>query len=295
MFTIGATAFYGTNARSIHIENSRTGVLSKMAKPGSNQWLPSTLLLPLRVFLGATFLYAGVQHLTDPSYFDPSKPGFIGHLIVQYAVGSPLHDFLLGAVEPRAVSFGYLVATGEIMIGLAALFGLLFRIACVAGLALNLTFFLSATWTVFPFYFGSDIVFAVGWLTLLLTGPQANMSVDGVLSRRFPSLNWFISGSSAIPQAETTQPEKPNAPAQTLQVPSKAGLYPKQVREVNSSFNRIKEQFLGNEETQTVLEMLRVFVISLGVDRKDSVKVLDGITNTLRRDAWQKETAGGSE
>jgi len=266
-----------------------------MAKASSYQWLPATLLLPLRVFLGATFLYAGAQHLTDPSYFDPSRPGFIGRLITQYAVGSPLHDFLLGVVEPHAVSFGYLVATGEILIGLAVLSGLLFRIACVAGLALNLTFFLSATWTVFPFYFGSDIVFAVGWLTLLLTGPQAAMSVDGVLSRRFTSLNWLISGSSAIPKAEITQPEKPPAPMQTLQVPSKAGLYPKQVREVNSSFNRIKEQFLGNEETQTVLEMLRVFVISLGVDRKDSVKVLDGITNTLSRDAWRQETTERSE
>jgi uncharacterized membrane protein YphA (DoxX/SURF4 family) len=268
-----------------------------MTKAGSYQWLPSTLLLPLRVFLGATFVYAGVQHLTDPSYFDPSRPGFIGRLITQYALGSPLHDFLLSVVEPHAVSFGYLVATGEILIGLAVIFGLLFRVACVAGLALNLTFFLSATWTVFPFYFGSDIVFAVGWLTLLLTGPQANMSIDGVLSRRFTSLSWLISGSSAIPKAEITQPEKPpaQAPMQTLQVPSKAGLYPKQVREVNSSFNRIKEQFLGNEETQTVLEMLRVFVISLGVDRKDSVKVLDGITNTLNRDAWQQETTERSE
>jgi len=268
-----------------------------MAKTANYQWLPSTLLLPLRLFMGATFLYAGVQHLTDPSYFDPSRPGFIGRLITQYAVGSPLHDFLLGVVEPHAVAFGYLVAAGEFLIGLAVIFGLLFRIACAAGLALNLTFFLSATWTVFPFYFGSDIVFAVGWLTLLLTGPQASISIDGVLSRRFNSLNWLISGSSAIPKAETAQPEKPpaQAPMQTLQVPSKADLYPKQVREVNSSFNRIKEQFLGNEETQTILEMLRVFVISLGVDRKDSVKVLDGITNTLSRDAWQKETAGGPE
>jgi uncharacterized membrane protein YphA (DoxX/SURF4 family) len=266
-----------------------------MTKVSGYQWLPSTLLLPLRLFLGATFIYAGIQHLTDPSYFDPSKPGFIGRLVTQYAVGSPLHDFLLGVVKPQAVSFGYLVATGEILIGLAVLVGFLFRIACVAGLALNLTFFLSATWTVFPFYFGSDIVFAVGWLTLLLTGPQANMSIDGALARRFSSLSWLVSGSSAIPKSETTQPEKTSMPMETLQVPSKAGLYPKQVREVNSAFNRIKEQFLGNEETETVLEMLRVFVISLGIDRKDSVKVLDGITNTLSRDAWQQETTGRSE
>ncbi len=38
-----------------------------------------------------------------------------------------------------------------------------------------------------------------------------------------------------------------------------------------------------------------VFVISLGIDRKDSVKVLDGITNTLSRDAWQQETTERSE
>ncbi len=243
------TAIHTKNSRgeAFYLGWRRRAVINGFPQPSScpsgSSWAPLSFMQELR-------------HLTDPSYFDPTRPGFIGRLIIQYAVGSPLHDFLLGVVEPHAVSFGYLVATGEVLIGLAVLSGLLFRIACVAGLALNLTFFLSATWTVFPFYFGSDIVFAVGWLTLLLTGPQAAMSVDGVLSRRFTSFNWLISGSSAIPKTETMQPEKPPVPMQTLQVPSKAGLYPKQVREVNSSFNRIKEQFLGNEETQTVLEML---------------------------------------
>jgi thiosulfate dehydrogenase [quinone] large subunit len=85
------------------------------------------LLLPLRAFMGITFLYAGIQHLTDPTYFDPSKPGYIGHLITQYAVGSPLHDFLLGTVGPSAVAFGYVVAIGEALIGVAILLGFLFR------------------------------------------------------------------------------------------------------------------------------------------------------------------------
>jgi hypothetical protein len=44
--------------------------------------------------MGATFLYAGIQHLTDQSYFDPSKPGYIGHLISQYAVILRLVIFL---------------------------------------------------------------------------------------------------------------------------------------------------------------------------------------------------------
>jgi uncharacterized membrane protein YphA (DoxX/SURF4 family) len=260
-----------------------------MKKNGKSQWLPSNLLLPLRAFLGATFLYAGFQHLTDASYFDPTKPGFIGHLITQYAVGSPIRGFLLGIAEPNAIAFGYLVATGEILIGLAVITGLLFRVACVAGLALNLTFFLSATWNVFPFYFGSDIVFAVGWLTLLLTGPQTNMSIDGMLSRRFSSMAWLTSGQ-APPRTEEAALQEETQPTVKAQVPQKAGLYPKQVREVNNAFDRIKEQFLGNDETQTVLEMIRVFIISLGVDRNDSGKVLQAVTNTLTRDAWRQDT-----
>ena len=135
-------------------------------------------------------------------------------------------------------------------------------------------------------------MFAIGWFTLLLTGPQTNLSLDGTISRRFGSLSWLVTGSPTIPVSETPQPEKTIPVMETMQVPEKALLYPKQVREVNNAFNRIKEQFLGNEETQTVLEMARVFVISLGVDRKDSVKVLDGLLNTLNRDAWKQDPAG---
>lgn len=63
--------------------------------------------------MGVTFIYAGMQHLTDPAYFNPSKPGYIGHLVSGYAAGSPIHDFLLGVVAPNAVGFGYLVAIGN--------------------------------------------------------------------------------------------------------------------------------------------------------------------------------------
>jgi thiosulfate dehydrogenase [quinone] large subunit len=262
-----------------------------LAKTPNYECFPSNLLLPLRLFMGATFLYAGIQHLTDPSYSDPSKPGFIGHLVTQYAVGSPIHDFLLGVVKPSVISFGYLVAAGEILIGLAILVGLVFRIACIAGLALNVTFFLSATWNVSPSYFGSDIVIDVVWLALLLTGPQANLSLDGVLSRRFSSLSWLVFGPSST-FVEESKPQPPPI-ITTMRVLEKAGLYPKQVREVNSAFSRIKDQFLDNEEIQTVLEMVRVFVVSLGVDRQDAMKVLDGLHNTLKRDAWKQEAAVG--
>jgi len=229
--------------------------------------------------MGLTFVYAGIQHLTDPSFFDPSKSGYIGHLISQYAVGSPLHDFLLSAVAPNAVSFGWTVAIAEVLIGVATLTGFLFRPAAIAGLILNFMFFLSATWNAFPFYFGSDIVFVMCWLTLLLTGPQPRLSVDGALANRFRSLSLLVTKSA--PTATPLEVAKPIE----VQVPlaKRADLYPKQVQEVSRAFDRIKQQFVWHRETVTILEFVRAFVISLGVDRTDTPRLLSGIEALVNR------------
>lgn len=128
-------------------------------------------LLPLRLFLGGTFVYAGIQKLTDPQYFKASAPGYIGKQIASFAHGSPIGSLLLHVAAPHAVLFGALVAYGEIAIGLGALIGLLFRPAAFFGAVLSLIFFLSASWRVYPYFYGADIVFLFGWITLLLAGP----------------------------------------------------------------------------------------------------------------------------
>ncbi|MGA3110092.1 MAG: TQO small subunit DoxD [Candidatus Bathyarchaeia archaeon] len=254
------------------------------AKISGNPIRPASLLWPLRIFMGFTFLYAGLQHLTDPSYFDPSMAGYIGKLVVGYATGSPIHAFLIGVVEPSAVSFGYSVAIGECLIGIAVLTGFLFRIAAFAGLLLNFTFYLSATWNAFPFYFGSDIVFVMCWLTLLLTGPQPKYSVDSVLATRYRSLSWLVPKPLQVSlQTNVVKPITIETPEVQVSIPSKATLYPNQVREINNAFDRIKRQFILHRETQTMLEFVRAFVISLGVDRNDAVRILSALQNILTR------------
>ena len=141
------------------------------------------VLLPLRLFLGVTFIYAGIQKFTDPQFFHPGKAGFIGRQMIAFANGSPLHGFLLNVVVPHAMLFGFMVAYGEIAIGLGVLIGLLFRPAAFFGLLLSLIFFLSATWHVYPYFYGADIVFAFCWLTLLINGP---------LNTGFPSVDEFL-------------------------------------------------------------------------------------------------------
>jgi thiosulfate dehydrogenase [quinone] large subunit len=127
----------------------------------------------MRLFLGITFAYAGMQKLTDPQFFQSSAPGYIGNQLIAFAHNSPLYDLIINVVVPHALLFGYAIALGEIAIGLATLCGLLFRPAAFFGLLLSLMFFLTASWHVYPYFYGSDIVFAFCWLLMLLHGPVA--------------------------------------------------------------------------------------------------------------------------
>jgi len=133
--------------------------------------IPAWTILPLRFFLGVSFLAGGWDKLTDPTYLNPSSPSYIGAQMSQFAPGTPLEGFLLNFAVPNATLFGVMVMGGEFCIGIAVLLGLLTRFSAAMGLLLNLTFYLSATWNVHPFFLGSDLPYVFGWLTLLLAGP----------------------------------------------------------------------------------------------------------------------------
>lgn len=126
-------------------------------------------LLPLRFFFGATFLYAGFDKLLDPRFLDPTSPGSIQAQMVVFVRVSPL-GALVRAGEPYAVALGLLIALAEVAIGLGALTGLAFRFAAAGGAALSLLFWLTASWTTQPYYFGPDLPYAVGWLVLAIAG-----------------------------------------------------------------------------------------------------------------------------
>lgn len=135
-------------------------------------------LLPLRLFIGATFVYAGLDKLTDPAFFDAGAPTSIGQQLAGYVrTGTPLSWLLTNLAIPHATFFGALIALGELWVGLATLAGLLTRLAALGGLALSLTFYLTSSWTISPYFMGPDLPYALGWLTLLLAGPSA-LSLD---------------------------------------------------------------------------------------------------------------------
>ena len=55
----------------------------------STPLLPGLALFPLRLFLGGTFVYAGIQKLTDPGFLHPGAATYIGTQLHSFAVGTP--------------------------------------------------------------------------------------------------------------------------------------------------------------------------------------------------------------
>ncbi len=148
--------------------------------------LSERILLPLRLFLGVTFVYAGIQKFSDPQFFNPNAIGYIGRQIMAISTNTPISGLLLHVALPHAKFFGVAIALGEIAIGLGTLYGFLLRPATFFGLLLSLMFFLSASWHTYPYFYGSDIVFVFSWITLLLAGPlhSGMLTIDGLLVPR---------------------------------------------------------------------------------------------------------------
>jgi thiosulfate dehydrogenase (quinone) large subunit len=153
--------------------NSAPPIFTSRLMGWSTITVPAWVALPLRLFLGVTFAYAGIQKLTDPGYFRPSAPSYIGRQMLGFAHGTPLGGLLLHLVVPHATLFGELIAWGELAIGLGVLIGVLVRPAAFCGALLSLVFFLTASWRVYPYFYGSDIVFLFGWTVIILAGPRS--------------------------------------------------------------------------------------------------------------------------
>jgi thiosulfate dehydrogenase [quinone] large subunit len=144
---------------------------------------PGWLLLPLRGFLGITFIYAALQKLANPTYLNPANPASVVGQMKLLRHVSPIGPLLgLSLHAPTAV--GLLIAFGELAVGGAVLLGLWTRLAAVGGMALSLTFLLTVSWRTTPYYYGSDIVFFFAWSVIAAFGAAHVLSLDGWLLQR---------------------------------------------------------------------------------------------------------------
>ena len=140
-------------------------------------------LLPVRLFLGVTFVYAGIQKLSDPGFLSPGAPTYIGTQLRGFAHGTPGGFVLRALAIPHPRAAGVLVALAEIAIGLLVTAGVLTRAAAAAGLAVNALLFFTNSWHTHPYFLGSDIVFVFAWLPFVVVGSSRQASLERALGR----------------------------------------------------------------------------------------------------------------
>ncbi len=162
-------------------------------QPRADRWIAYGTL-PLRLFLGATFAYAGLQKISDPGFLQPGSSTYIGTQLQAFAAHSPI-GFLIQLVAlpvPQLAGIGVIAV--ELAIGLLVLLGLATRWAAAAGALLSLVLFLTASWAVQPYFLGSDSIYAVAWITLVLVGDQGVVTVRPLI---FGSLKADLRGRPA--------------------------------------------------------------------------------------------------
>ena len=138
-----------------------------MLKRMKTSWGSHTFSIAiLRLWLGITWVYAGWYKATDPQFLTPNTSGYIGTQLANYQLNSPI-SFLLRHMVERAGIVGLFVMLSEFAIGFATLTGFMLVYASLGGLLMSATLWLSASWSVKPYFLGSDTAYVVMWAVLL--------------------------------------------------------------------------------------------------------------------------------
>ncbi|CAM5498446.1 DoxX family protein [Streptomyces purpurascens] len=139
-------------------------------------------LLPLRIFLGVTFIYAGLDKITDSAFMKDSGAGSIGDMMRAVRDSSAI-PALVDLSLKSPVGFGYAIAFGELAVGIGTLLGVLARLAAFGGALISLSLWLTVSWASDPYYYGNDLAYLMAWTPLVLAGAPL-WSVDAALRSR---------------------------------------------------------------------------------------------------------------
>ncbi|MFJ8072614.1 DoxX family protein [Streptomyces sp. NPDC096176] len=139
-------------------------------------------LLPLRLFLGVTFIYAGIDKLTDSAFMSASGTGSVGELMNGVRDSSAV-PALVDLALSNPDGFGYAIALGELAVGIGTLVGLLARLAALGGALISLSLWLTVSWQTDPYYYGNDLAYLMAWLPLVLAGASV-FSLDALIAAR---------------------------------------------------------------------------------------------------------------
>ncbi len=126
--------------------------------------------LVLRVYLGYSWLMAGIGKVTSDAWTGENAgvaiEGFMGGALAKVEEGdvaSWYAAFLESVVIPNAVPFSYMVAWGEVLVGLGLIVGLLTGIAAFFGATMNMSFLMAGTVSTNPIMFMIALLIIMAW------------------------------------------------------------------------------------------------------------------------------------
>lgn len=135
----------------------------------------------LRLWLGITFTYAGIDKALDGGFLNPKATTYIGKQLAGFAQQSPISPLLNKMIE-HATLVGAGTMVGEIAIGLATLFGVFPFLAALAGAGLSASLWLSSSFHTTPYFLASDTAYLVMWLVLALGVMPRKRTISRVLN-----------------------------------------------------------------------------------------------------------------
>jgi thiosulfate dehydrogenase [quinone] large subunit len=134
----------------------------------------SWLWLVLRVYIGYQWLVAGYDKIINPAWVGSQAGTALGGFLkgalakttgTNPAVQSWYATFLKDVVMPNAVIFSYVVAIGELLVGIALILGIFTGIAAFFGGFMNFNYLMAGTVSTNPFLFVIATWLVLAWKT----------------------------------------------------------------------------------------------------------------------------------
>lgn len=134
----------------------------------------SWLWLILRIYIGYEWLIAGWGKVTNPMWVGPQAgtaiAGFLHGALLKTAgphadVAGWYAAFINTVALPNAAIFSYLVAFGEVFVGIGLILGLFTGIAAFFGAFMNMNYLFAGTISTNPFLFLIELFLILAWRT----------------------------------------------------------------------------------------------------------------------------------
>ena len=141
----------------------------------------------LRLFLGGTMLYAGVDKMIlDTRFLQEDGVGSIGETLRLFVTaGGPLAPLVEALAVGQPVLIGVVMAGSQLVVGALLLSGSWVRVGAVFGALISLSLALTASWGVSPYYYGNDLPYLVAFLALAAIGDGGVLRAGAPLTRGY--------------------------------------------------------------------------------------------------------------